>query len=118
MRRLIASLALALTFTLPEQAAPLSVLVILADDLGYGDLGVHGLKECPTPHIDSIAAGGARCTAGYVTCPYCSPTRAALLTGRYQTRFGHEFNPALVKNGGAGQGMSVDQKTLADRLKA
>ena len=70
-----------------------NVLVIVADDLGYGDIGVHGGKLVPTPNIDALAASGVRCSSGYVSCPYCSPTRAGLLTGRYQTRFGHEFNP-------------------------
>src|SRR5688500_15545432 len=69
-----------------------NVIVILADDLVYADLGVQGGKDVPTPHIDSIGKNGARCTQAYVSCPYCSPTRAGLMTGRYQTRFGHEFN--------------------------
>src|SRR4051794_21003341 len=81
-----------------------NVLFVVADDLGYADLSLHGNTECRTPHIDSLARDGVRCTSGYVSCPYCSPTRAALLSGRYQTRFGHEFNPALVKQGGTGQG--------------
>jgi arylsulfatase A-like enzyme len=118
MPRFLLALAATFTATATSLAAPPNVLVILVDDLGYGDLGIHGLKECPTPHIDSLAKDGARFTSGYVTCPYCSPTRAALLTGRYQTRFGHEFNPATLKNGGKGQGMPVGEKTLADRLKA
>src|SRR5262249_28666185 len=71
-----------------------------------------------TPHIDSIARNGVRCTSGYVSGPYCSPTRAGLLTGRYQQRFGHEFNPALLAQGGAGQGLSPAEVTIADRLKA
>ena len=71
-----------------------NILVIVADDLGYGDIGVHGGKDVPTPNIDALAASGVRCTNGYVSAPYCSPSRAGFLTGRYQTRFGHEFNPA------------------------
>src|SRR6516225_3739591 len=118
MYRFFLTLAATLTFAATSFAGTPNVLVIVADDLGYGDLGVHGLKDCATPHIDSLAKDGVRCTNGYVTCPYCSPTRAALLTGRYQTRFGHEFNPALLANGGKGQGMPVEEKTLADRLKA
>jgi arylsulfatase A-like enzyme len=70
-----------------------NVVVIVGDDMGYADIGLHGCKDISTPHIDSIAAGGVQCTNGYVSGPYCSPTRAGLLTGRYQTRFGHEFNP-------------------------
>jgi arylsulfatase A-like enzyme len=79
--------------TAAENAKP-NIVVILADDLGWGELGAQGNKEIPTPHIDSIAANGIRFPQGYVSGPYCSPTRAGLLTGRYQTRFGHEFNPA------------------------
>lgn len=67
-------------------------IVILADDMGYGDLGCYGSPDVPTPHIDSIARNGTRFTDGYVSCAVCSPSRAALLTGRYQHRFGHEFN--------------------------
>lgn len=94
-----------------------NIIVILADDLGYADLSVHGSREIATPNIDSLASGGVRCTSGYVSCPYCSPTRAGLLTGRYQQRFGQEFNPALLKNGGKGQGLPVGEKTIADYLR-
>src|SRR5262245_62761327 len=73
-----------------------NILIIVGDDMGYGDIGVHGCKDIPTPHIDSLAKNGVRCTNGYVSGPYCSPTRAGLMTGRYQTRFGHEFNPGPV----------------------
>ena len=68
-------------------------MIIVADDLGYADVGFHGCKDIPTPNIDALAGRGVRCTNGYVSGPYCSPTRAGLLTGRYQQRFGHEFNP-------------------------
>lgn len=94
-----------------------NVIVLVADDLGYADLSLHGSKEVATPHIDSIARNGVRCTSGYVSCPYCSPTRAGLLTGRYQQRFGHEFNPQLLGQGGAGQGLHPDETTIARRLK-
>ncbi len=96
---------------------PPNVVVILADDLGYADLGVHGGTDVPTPNIDALARSGVRCTNGYVSNPYCSPTRAGLLTGRYPQRFGHEFNPALVKNGGSGQGLDPRESTLSARLK-
>jgi arylsulfatase A-like enzyme len=69
-----------------------NLLVILADDMGYGDIGCYGSPDVPTPHIDSLAKGGTRFTDGYVSCAVCSPSRVALLTGRYQQRFGHEFN--------------------------
>src|SRR5262249_11758164 len=65
-------------------------VVILADDLGYDDVGSNGCEDIPTPNIDSLATNGARCTNAYVTCPFCSPSRAAIMTGRYQQRFGYE----------------------------
>lgn len=70
-----------------------NVLVIVGDDMGYADLGIQGCTDIPTPNLDGLAKSGVRCTSGYVSCPYCSPTRAGLMTGRYQTHFGHEFNP-------------------------
>src|SRR5581483_3357649 len=82
------------------QARKPNILVIVGDDMGYADVSAHGCKDIPTPNIDSIARNGIRCTSGYVSGPYCSPTRAGLMTGRYQTRFGHEFNPG---GGGAGK---------------
>ena len=75
-----------------------NIIIILADDLGYADLGVHGCKDIHTPHIDSIAKNGIRCTNAYASSPTCSPSRAGLLTGRYQQRFGHEFNPVVAEN--------------------
>jgi arylsulfatase A-like enzyme len=79
--------------SIAAEAKQPNVLVIVGDDMGYGDIGVHGCQDIPTPNIDALAAAGIRCTSGYVSGPYCSPTRAGLMTGRYQTRFGHEFNP-------------------------
>ena len=74
--------------TLHAAEARPNILVILADDLGYADLGCQGSTEVKSPQIDSIAANGMRCTAGYVTAPQCCPSRAGLITGRYQNRFG------------------------------
>ena len=73
-----------------------NLLIIYADDLGYGELGCQGNKEIPTPHIDSIAKNGLRFTQGYVAATYCSPSRAGLMTGRYPTRFGHGENQARL----------------------
>src|SRR6266581_2908095 len=70
-----------------------NILIIVADDLGYGELSCQGNPQIPTPQIDSLARSGVRFTSGYVSGPYCSPTRAGLMTGRYQQRYGHEFNP-------------------------
>ena len=59
-----------------------NVLVIVSDDQGYSDAGFNGSKDIPTPNLDALAKSGLRCTSGYVTHPFCSPTRAALMTGR------------------------------------
>ncbi len=92
-----------------------NILLIVGDDMGYADVGFHGGKDIPTTNLDALAASGVRFTSGYVSGPYCSPTRAGLLTGRYQNRFGHEFNPG---DGQVKGGLPLDQSTLADRLKA
>lgn len=116
IRLVVIAIGVLALLTCAADAAPTrkpNVVVLLADDLGYADLSIHGSKAVATPNIDSIARNGVRCTSGYVSCPYCSPTRAGLLTGRYQQRFGHEFNPALLKNGGAGQGLDPREVTIA-----
>jgi len=94
-----------------------NVVLILADDLGYASIGVQGLKDIPTPNIDSIAKNGVRFTQGYVSCPLCSPTRAGLMSGRYQTRFGHEFNPGPLRNVSESFGLPVSQKTFGNWMK-
>lgn len=97
---------------------PPNILLILADDLGYAELGCQGAKDIPTPHIDSLARNGVRCTAGYVTASFCTPSRAGLLTGRNQTRFGHELNVVGRQNLDPAIGLPLTEKTLADHLKA
>jgi len=94
-----------------------NIVYIVVDDLGYSELGSYGGKGIPTPHLDALAAGGARFTSGYVTAPFCAASRAALMTGRYQTRFGFEFNPIGAKNAAPGIGLPVAEKTVADRLR-
>jgi arylsulfatase A-like enzyme len=89
-----------------------NLLIILSDDVGWAEYGFQGSKDIPTPNIDSIAKGGVRFTQGYVSGTYCSPTRAGLMTGRYQTRFGHEFNSVARQSG-----LKLSEKTIADRLK-
>jgi arylsulfatase A-like enzyme len=94
-----------------------NIVVLLADDLGYGELGCQGNTEIPTPHIDSIAGNGVRFTNGYVTAPFCSASRAGLITGRYQTRFGYESNPIGHRNELPGVGLPQGEETLAERLR-
>jgi arylsulfatase A-like enzyme len=95
-----------------------NILLIVTDDLGYGELGCQGNRQIPTPHIDSIASNGIRFTDGHVTAPVCSPSRAGLLTGRYQTRFGHELNAIGRQNLQPEVGLPLSEVTLADALKA
>src|ERR1051325_2841021 len=102
--------------TAPAQSRKTNVIVILADDLGNHDVGVQGGSDITTPNIDSIAKSGVRCTQAYVSCPYCSPTRAGLNTGRYQTPYGHEFNePAQAQRDSFG--LPLSEKTIANRFK-
>ncbi len=90
-----------------------NIIFIVGDDMGYADEGFQGCQDIPTPHLDALAKQSVRCTNGYVSGPYCSPTRAGLMTGRYQTRFGHEFNA-----GAAGSGLPVTETMIAARLKS
>lgn len=94
-----------------------NIVLILADDLGYGELGFQGNRQIPTPHLDSIAASGVRFTNGYVSSPYCAPSRAGLLTGRYQTRFGHERNFVGKQNLDPKIGLPQGEVTLASILQ-
>ena len=88
-----------------------NLIVVFTDDQGYADLGCQGVvKDVKTPHIDALAADGVRFTRGYVTAPQCVPSRAGLLTGRYQTRFGVDSNQSGALPG--------TERTVADRLRA
>lgn len=92
-----------------------NIVFIFADDLGIGDTGIYGSEIIKTPNIDKLATSGVRLTNGYVSHPVCSPSRAGLLTGRYQQRHGWEFNPA---GRDVEAGMSVAERTFADELQA
>ena len=86
-----ALLALASQAIAAERDRP-NIIVIMADDLGYADLGCYGGKDIPTPNIDRLAADGVRFTSGYVTGNMCGPSRAGFLTGRHQSTFGYYRN--------------------------
>lgn len=91
-----AIVALTTTLNLAASAEKPNIIVIFADDLGYADLAAQGQeKDLYTPNLDRMAAEGVRCTAGYATAPQCSPSRAGLLTGRYQQRVGIDTIPDL-----------------------
>ena len=79
--------AVMVTFVLTENAKP-NILILLADDLGYGDLGCYGNDSVQTPNIDSIAKKGVKLTHHLATASVCTPSRAALYTGRYPVRTG------------------------------
>jgi arylsulfatase A-like enzyme len=114
MNRLIACLVATLCMPaalLAADARQPNILVILADDLGYADIGVHGCSDIPTPHIDRIAASGVRCTDAYANGAFCTPTRSALLSGRYQHRHGNED-----LDGRTGP-LPLSVTTLPDRLR-
>src|SRR4051812_13270418 len=121
IRRLLLSFTVflfAVTTLAGTTAKKPNILLIVADDLGYGELSLQGNPQIPTPHIDSLAKSGVRFTSGYVSGPYCSPTRAGLQTGRYQQRFGHEFNPGPAEASSPNFGLSLKETTIANRLKA
>ena len=93
----------------PEQP---NIILLLADDLGWADLGFQGSSDILSPNIDQLAKNGIRFTDGHVSASVCSPSRAGLMTGRYQQRFGHEANSPPPSDG-----MDIKQMTIADRLK-
>lgn len=96
---------------------PPNIVVILADDLGYGDLGVQGGKDVRTPRIDRLARQGVRMTQFYSSAPVCGPSRAALMTGRQQNRFGFENNMGAEQRTDPTAGLPRDLPTIAERLR-
>jgi len=107
----------------PASGGKPNVIVFLSDDVGWAEYGFQGAKDIPTPNIDSIAKNGTRFTDGYVAATYCSPCRAGLMTGRYPTRFGHEFNEGGGKGKGKGKGpvpfgLPLTETTFPQRMKA
>ena len=114
MKLTILGLLLSTPFVVAESLP--NIVLLVADDLGYGELGCQGNREIPTPNIDSIAQNGVRFTQGYVTAAYCSASRAGLMTGRYQTRFGYEFNPIGHHNDDPDAGLPPSERTLAEHL--
>jgi arylsulfatase A-like enzyme len=104
----------AMLLACPAQTAQPNIILILADDLGYGELGCYG-GSAKTPHIDRLASQGVRCTDGYAAFPVCSPSRAALLTGRYPQRFGPTYEDYFGH--GAPELDPVQHTTIAQLMK-
>jgi uncharacterized sulfatase len=130
MKTVLMSLGVACGLGIPSivaNAAPAkpNIVLILADDLGYGDLGCYGHPTFKTPHLDRLAAEGARLTQFNTPAPYCAPTRAALLTGRYPWRCGMSGNPHPAEDARVTGinpehdkiGLPLTEVTLAELLK-
>ena len=92
-----------------------NVIIILTDDQGYKDVGFNGCTDIPTPNLDRIAANGVKFTSAYVSYAVCGPSRAGLITGRYQDRFGFGRNPLLAPND-PNMGLPRSEQTLASYL--
>ena len=98
-------------------AASPNIVFIMADDLGYGDLGCYGNDRVQTPHIDALAENGIRFTDFHSSGPMCTPTRAATLTGQYQQRFGEKFDGAISGVRDYHSGLLHDALTIAEVLR-
>ncbi len=95
-----------------------NIILILADDLGYADVSAYPGGRFPTPHIERLARSGVLFTDGYATAPVCGPSRAGLLTGRYQERFGFDYNNGPARRDvRAGLGLPAGELTLAQLLQ-
>ena len=92
-----------------------NIIIVLTDDQGYGDVGFNGCKDIITPNIDRIANNGVMFTNGYVSYSVCGPSRAGLITGRYQDRFGFSRNPLFAPND-PNMGLPLSEETLAEAL--
>ncbi len=117
----LAGMAIAVVSTITVTVVPAlaesqpNIILIVSDDAGYGDFSMHGGKSFPTPRIDNIAKQGVLFTQGYVSASVCSPSRAGMLTGKYQQKFGHENN--IPPRSSTVNGMAISEKTIADYLK-
>lgn len=107
---------LVFSVTASAQSSAPNIIIILADDLGYADVGFNGCKDIPTPNIDRIAKQGILFSRGYVSYAVCGPSRAGLITGRYQDKFGFSRNPLLAPNDST-MGLPLDQQTLGGFLQ-
>ncbi|NMH87951.1 sulfatase-like hydrolase/transferase [Flavivirga algicola] len=94
-----------------------NIILVLTDDQGWADVGFNGSTDIPTPHLDRMASQGVIFSNGYVSHPYCSPSRAGLLTGRYQARFGHDCNMPYKEENDASVGTPLSEKMISEALK-
>ena len=117
MRRVLPVVLLGVILSACQPAAdtnrPPNIVLIFADDLGYGDLSIYGHPTIRTPRLDQAAAEGIKLTGFYTAAPVCTPSRAGLLTGRFPIRFGLPGNQGPDTEGG----MPAEELTLAEALK-
>ncbi|RKN80914.1 sulfatase [Ulvibacterium marinum] len=119
---LVVLLTICFHFVCLAQEKP-NIVLLFADDAGYADFGFQGSKEMKTPNLDKLASQGVRFTQAYVTHPTCGPSRAGLITGKYQYRFGYEENnvPTYMSKvsavDGPEMGLPLGEVTVADYLK-
>jgi len=102
--------------TIIKKSKP-NIILILTDDQGWADVGFNGATDIPTPNLDRIAKQGVIFKNGYVSHPYCSPSRAGLLTGRYQARFGHDCNLPYTGENDASIGTPQSERMISEVLK-
>ncbi len=115
MRRVLGLALLFATYVCLAAEDPPNVVLFFVDDLGYCDTELYGCDRVPTPNINRLAEEGVLFTDGYVSSPVCSPSRAGILTGRNQQRFGHEFLPRVYEQSPAG--LPVGEATLGDAMR-
>jgi arylsulfatase A-like enzyme len=113
MKRILFTLLAMVCIHLNAAGQKPNILVFFVDDMGWAQPGCYGGRMAPTPNIDALAAGGVRFTDGYSSGCICSPGRVGLLTGRYQSRTGHDANPTR-----AGRELLLTETTMAQRLKS
>lgn len=106
---------LILSVTLTAQVQKPNLIVIMADDLGYADVGFNGSEQINTPHLDALAESGTVCESAYTTYSVCGPSRAGFMVGRYQQRFGFERNPKYDVNDPKA-GLPLEEMTIAESL--
>ncbi|TRX60682.1 sulfatase-like hydrolase/transferase [Fulvivirga sp. M361] len=100
-----------------EKKGKPNIIIILTDDQGWADVGFNGATDIPTSNLDRMAGEGVVFKNGYVSHPYCSPSRAGLLTGRYQARFGHDCNLPYGEPNDSSIGTPPSEKMISEALK-
>lgn len=114
---LIAIAFLGLDFKTQQKDKP-NIILIVSDDQGWSDVGFNGCTDIPTSSLDKLAGSGVIFTSGYAPHSYCSPSRAGILTGRYQQRFGHEANPGYLEyEDEVADGLPLSETLISDIFK-